>query len=631
MSHSFILAFFVLIELTQAIISLNPYAPHIVRCPSGLLTRPASGTLCSQESNWVKNRQAVTKQKLANFLAGANLTDFDALSFLTNTSRSINIGLAFSGGGYRAMLAGAGQLSALDERTASSDSGLKGLLQASTYISGLSGGSWLVGSIALNDYVSVDDILAQGKLWDLEKSIFNNFGLDPISAAAYYASISAEVEAKQLAGYKVTVTDPWARALSYQLLSNSPENGAGLTWSSISSLSNLKNYQMPFPILVADGRAPGTQIIDANSTIFEFTPFEMGSWDPSLSQFVQTQYIGSYLNNGKSMTGTCVNGFDNAGFVMGTSSSLFNAFILQIDTVGLPSFLSSLIKLFLLPASIINVDIAYYAPNPFYSSGGSGLLGNLGNLVGSVVGRIIGSNTLYLVDGGEDGQNVPLEPLLQPQRQVDVIFAHDNGADIGGWPSGQSLVETYERQFSSQGGGVAFPYVPDSTTFRNLNLTAKPTFFGCDARNLNALSLNPLDIPLVIYIANRPFSYWSNTSTFRLTYAEDEKRGMIRNGFETETRFNGTIDPEWPACVGCAIIRREQERQGVEQTEQCKKCFAKYCWNGDYYSGPDIGDNFSNDGLTTSSEYYNANNVEGINNGGITLFKRDVEEQEEEE
>ena len=34
--------------------------------------------------------------------------------------------------------------------------------------------------------------------------------------------------------------------------------------------------------------------------------------------------------------------------------------------------------------------------------------------------------------------------------------------------------------------------------------------------------------------------------------------------------MNLTLDNEWKACVGCAIIRRQQERQGLEQSDQCK-------------------------------------------------------------
>ena len=45
---------------------------------------------------------------------------------------------------------------------------------------------------------------------------------------------------------------------------------------------------------------------------------------------------------------------------------------------------------------------------------------------------------------------------------------------------------------------------------------------------------------------------------------------MISNGYDVASRLNGKLDNEWAACVGCAIIRREQERLGIEQTEQCK-------------------------------------------------------------
>ena len=27
------------------------------------------------------------------------------------------------------------------------------------------------------------------------------------------------------------------------------------------------------------------------------------------------------------------------------------------------------------------------------------------------------------------------------------------------------------------------------------------------------------------------------------------------------------------SCIACAVIRREEERRGIEQLDQCKKCF----------------------------------------------------------
>lgn len=50
----------------------------------------------------------------------------------------------------------------------------------------------------------------------------------------------------------------------------------------------------------------------------------MGSWDPSVSSFVDVKYVGTQFDGGKPSNTTCVTGFDEASFVFGTSSSLFN-------------------------------------------------------------------------------------------------------------------------------------------------------------------------------------------------------------------------------------------------------------------------------------------------------------------
>lgn len=52
---------------------------------------------------------------------------------------------------------------------------------------------------------------------------------------------------------------------------------------------------------------------------------ELASYDPNLSAGMNLTYAGTHLTNGKPDNGSaCVTGFDQAGFVMGTSASLFN-------------------------------------------------------------------------------------------------------------------------------------------------------------------------------------------------------------------------------------------------------------------------------------------------------------------
>ena len=90
---------------------------------------------------------------------------------------------------------------------------------------------------------------------------------------------------------------------------------------------------MPYPILVSLGREPNEYIMNFNSTVFELGPYEMGSWDPSLRSFMQTKYLGSSVDDGTA-SGKCINGFDNAGFLMGTSSSVFNGITKYFKDIG---------------------------------------------------------------------------------------------------------------------------------------------------------------------------------------------------------------------------------------------------------------------------------------------------------
>lgn len=71
------------------------------------------------------------------------------------------------------MLNGAGAVSAWDDRSPGStdNGGLGGLLQSATYISGLSGGGWLVGSIYTNNFTTVQAAINSKKIWQFQDSI----------------------------------------------------------------------------------------------------------------------------------------------------------------------------------------------------------------------------------------------------------------------------------------------------------------------------------------------------------------------------------------------------------------------------------------------------------------------------
>lgn len=354
------------------------------------------------------------------------------------------------------------------------------------------------------------------------------------------------------------------RALSYQLI-NATDGGPAYTWSSIALQSDFMDGNVPLPILVADGRAPGEKVISGNATVYEFNPWEFGTWDPTTYGFVPTEYLGSNFSGGVLPTDKkCVRGFDNAGFIMGTSSSLFNQFLLRINDTSIPSVLKTALTKILNQVGQDNNDIAAYTPNPFYHYHND-------------TNKNAQSESLFLVDGGEDLQNIPLHPLIQPYRHLDVIFAIDSSADTKyGWPNGTSLVATYERSMNTTGieNGTAFPSIPDQNTFVNLGLNKRPTFFGCNSANMSGSS------PLIVYIPNSPYIYNSNVSTFDPSYNNTERDAIVQNGYDVATLGNGTVDSQWPTCVGCAILSRSLEKTGTAVPDVCQQCFKKYCWDG---------------------------------------------------
>lgn len=80
------------------------YAPGLVQCPSGNHSFSREGdSISEQEKEWISERQKQSNLALIEFLSGSNLTGFNARRFISDNT-SINVGLAFSGGGYRAML-----------------------------------------------------------------------------------------------------------------------------------------------------------------------------------------------------------------------------------------------------------------------------------------------------------------------------------------------------------------------------------------------------------------------------------------------------------------------------------------------------------------------------------------------
>ncbi|KAK4152233.1 lysophospholipase [Chaetomidium leptoderma] len=558
------------------------YAPAQVPCPKEKPTIRRADTLSKSETDWLAKRRPLTVDPMIEFLKRANIEGFDAEAYIKKVASGVkdlpNIGIAVSGGGYRALMNGAGFVAAADSRTSDSKGkgGIGGLLQASTYLAGLSGGGWLVSSLYANNFSSVETLRNGRKdssIWRFDNSIFTGPDLPGIfDAARYWTDVAGQVRDKEKAGFETSITDYWGRALAWQLI-DAPEGGPAYTFSSIADDDDFANARAPFPILVADGRAPGEKIISLNATVYEFNPFEMGSWDPTTFGFAPMRYLASNFSGGVVPSdGKCVRGFDSVSYIFGTSSSLFNAFLLQNITTldGVPDFLIEAGTNLLNGLDAGKNDIAQYVPNPFLG------WNNKTNPTAESI-------ELDLVDGGLDLQNIPLHPLIQPFRSVDVIFAVDSSADTTyAWPNGTAMRASYDRSTSGTiANGTLFPAVPDAETFIALGLNNRPTFFGCDVNNFTkSPNNNNPPPPLIVYLPNAPYTAMSNVTTFTPSYTPGERNAIIRNGFDAATQGNGTLDAQWQTCVACAVLSRSWARTGTAVPAACESCFERYCWNG---------------------------------------------------
>ncbi|KAJ9104240.1 hypothetical protein QFC19_004057 [Naganishia cerealis] len=488
----------------------NGYAPYNVTCPTDVTWARNATSIGTVEQDYINQR--------ATQLSSAWSTQTSNVG-LQAPPRTPVVAMALSGGGYRAMISGSGM--AFQPNTTTGSVG--DILGLSTYVSGLSGGSWAVGTFFANNGENPDQ-LAQN-VWNID----SNLVVPSDNKLNFYYDLVSEVGDKADKGFPTQITDYWGLALTDHL-----------------------------------EREPGELLIPLNSTVYEFTLAEFGSWvwgsdRKDQGGFTSLKYLGTSLNNGQPTSDTaCVKGFDNAGFVAGTSSTLFNQAFLQLNDSNSSSVITDAIQSVLGAIGSAENDVAVY-PNPFYNWH-------------AATSPIAGFKTLTLVDGGEANENVPFEPFLFSYRNVDAILAFDNSADTTYfWPNGSSLHTTFQKaidQAVTYNISLRMPPVPSTQGFVNGGYNTRPTFFGC----------NDSSLPTVIYVPNYPWSAWSNTSTYMLEYSTEQALAIIDNGRRT-LDLNGTIS-NWPQCLTCAFMDNAVTENGGTRSAECEACFSRFCWDG---------------------------------------------------
>lgn len=544
-----------------------------------------SNYLISQdEYSYIAARQVKTTDNLIEFLDNLEIPGYNESSFadyfeLLNDTE-INVGLSFSGGGFRALFTGAGELMALDSRTSNSSS-LKGLLDSSTYISGLSGGSIMLSTLLFNNWTSVESLIN-----NKTTSIWNTTHSPVSDDLSFWQELFDEVVPKKKAGYEISLIDIFGRILSrYMFEENDDSYGLNTVWSELKYTDAFLDYDIPFPIITATGGVD-SNLSEYAYNVFEINPFEFGSFSPYVGGFIPIEILGSMLDAGLPFqSDDCTFDFDNVGFLTAASSNILEGYqdVLEGFLAGNPNDTALAYRAFgknvsatyveiILDMINSNVNDTLYAlvDNPYYNSS-----------MASIDSTIAENDTLKLVDGGYFDEAIPLDPYLAPVRQIDVVFAFDNsGQTDDNWPNGDSLFATEERWAESFPDDDFYELPPTVDDFVDLGLNKRPVFFGCNGSSLITDQNNPnatveynVMKPLLVYIPNTNYTTYSNVTDYEFSY--EERDDLVANGFEIAQ--NGG-DEEFAQCVGCAIIRRSEERAGIEISPFCKKCFSKYCF-----------------------------------------------------
>ncbi|KAF9264260.1 phospholipase B [Marasmius fiardii PR-910] len=595
---------FIFIPLAIAFQSkVTDYAPAVNQpCPDLATTEfvrqwtPQNQTLNAKEENYVSTRQnTIIPAAWKDWLGDASQIGYNFSGFAQNLPK---VGIAVPGGGLRAAQVGAAVLSGIDARDGSAKAaGTGGLLQVSSYITGLSGGSWVTCSLMFNNFPTPRDLVfGNGKElngWQLNVPFVTPDGSNLFSEMNQYffGSILWSVMAKANTGIDTSLTDVWARIISYHFLNQTtPQNfftndsahGAGQLWSSLPDIPAFQQFQVPFPMMVSDSRPFKSNLTTAltlDPVVYEITPYELASYDPNLSAGANITYAGTHMTNGKPEGGsTCVTGFDQVGFIMGSSASLFNQ-ILDFAHNTLQGFSDSdgagLVYLLSRQLSAVRTradDVANW-PSPFHGLKPETFFDSQ-------------STWLELLDGASNLENVPYGPLFVKKRGLDVIVTVESSADDPqSWPNGSAQIITSKRLNTIlKPSHQLFPPIPATPQeWIDTGIRSRPTFFGCDP------DTNPPEYPFMIYLPNAPpFNGGdpvANTATFRLTYTLkhshlmfDQVHNNVISGFVPDTN---NADPNFGKCLQCAAIDRARLKvqPQIPRSDFCQKCFQQYCFD----------------------------------------------------
>jgi phospholipase A2 len=356
----------------------NPYQNTVAQVRIGNQLHP-------EELAYRANRQPKVKVALENLL-GRSLDD----------KKIPVIAFVGSGGGYRAMLCTTGFLVGAEKI---------GLLNTATYITALSGSTWMLGP-----WFATGWSCANFRIYLEGVVIQSIFKVDALAARQI-----ADVFATKLAfNQPITTVDLFGALLANRLLDGFGDNKQMLYLSQ--QAERVKDGNWPYPIYTA---TDGSEKVWHGPHWYEFTPHEIGS--AAFEVYVPSWAYGREFFGGKSLDFAPE---QTLGFLMGTFGSayalhvgfMWNTVVENISNV----LLKQLIEQYIIQEA--GGKRVFWAEINNYMKG----MENIPN----AYERLETRNALKLVDAGLTF-NLPYPPVSgeRSERKADVLIMLDSSAD----------------------------------------------------------------------------------------------------------------------------------------------------------------------------------------------------------
>ncbi len=418
------------------------------------------------------------------------------LSKKLNGSFIPNIALVNSGGGIRALLSSLGfHIGA--QKT--------GLLNTITYDVGLSGGAWFV-SLWLMSRTQPQAFK------DMIKPIMQRGILPKKSTLGEIKSVTNAVLVRSALDQPVTLVTLWGALLANRYLQNFQDNRQRVFFSSLGDRNidqRLQNGTIPFPILTAvNGYDMDINKKRSKVNWFVFTPYEAGGIGDWLgNRNIPMWAIGRTFVHGRS--NDTRPGYD-LGQILGIVGSAFAptyARAYEESVKGIPIIGPAI---HFLVNKLMTSGTKYYLEKKRIS------VAKLPNFAKEVKNpTIAGKQNIRLVDGGL-AFNLPIPPVIHPQRKADIIITFDASASL---KTNEAPALKFAEEYA-QNNQLPFPQID----YTNIGKKAISIFKDENNSDTPIVIYMPrsVDRTNITYPAFIPNAYTTNLSTTKFEYSNDE-------------------------------------------------------------------------------------------------------------